>query len=71
MKIKKGQKLTVIDSRKGTYNGVAKEDFDTDDEWYSVAVDQDESICGLNNEWFKGDSIPCRNGLATIKKRKE
>lgn len=72
MEIKKGDKLTVRCNRKGTYNAVATADFDTvADEWYSVAVDQEELIYGMSEDWGMGDDIPCRRGQATITKRKE
>lgn len=73
MRIKKGQKLRVNCSRKGAYDAVALEAFDTEkDEWYQVAVDQDEAISGASNGqyWFKGDEIPCRKGHARITIRK-
>lgn len=69
MKIKKGQKLRVLDSRKGNYDAIATADFDTEkDEWYSVKLDQ-ERIDGLNTSWFKGESVPCRMGLSRIELR--
>ncbi len=72
MIIKKGQKLKVIDNRKGTFNAQAIEDFDTTDEWYQVVVDQEDAVAGASNGeyWFRGDKIPCRKGIATIKIRK-
>lgn len=72
MKVKKGDKLTVTDKRKGTYDAVALEAFDTEkDEWYPVKLDQ-ESVDGLSSagKWVKGDEIPARKGLCTIKVRK-
>lgn len=67
MKISKGTKLTVTDSRNGQYKAVASFDFDTDiDEWYSVVVDQRKMIKGAVNCWYNGDSIPCRRGIATV-----
>jgi len=70
MKIKKGQKLRIDCQRKGTYDAVALEAFDTvKDEWYPVALDQD-ALYGLANVWAKGESIPCRQGQAKVKVRK-
>jgi hypothetical protein len=67
VKIKKGQKLLVKDSRKGTFFGKASKAFDTDkDEWYSVVVDQDEPVYDLSKVWKKGEEIPCRKGLARV-----
>lgn len=71
MKIKKGDKLTVVCSRKGTYKAVATEAFDTlKDEWYAVALDQDEPVRGLSQDWLRGDDVPCRKGMATVTRRK-
>ena len=70
MKFKKGQKVTVTCNRKGTYNAVVTALFDTEkDEWYNVAVDQTEPVRGITQEWYKGESIPCRRGHATVKPR--
>jgi hypothetical protein len=72
VKVKKGEKLVIVDSRKGTYHAVATSNFDTEkDNWYDVAVDQDEPIYGIGsgNVWRKGDGIPCRNGQAQVKRR--
>ena len=70
--IKKGTVLTVQDSRKGTYTGIALEDFDTElDEFYPVAVHQPEPVRGMANEWGEGDSIPCRRGLSMVKEADE
>ena len=68
MLVTKGTVFTVYDSRTGTYTGIATSDFDTEkDEWYSVAVHQDEPVYGLSNLWEKGEDIPCRRGLSRIK----
>lgn len=70
MKVKKGDKLTVECSRKGTYKAVAVAAFDTDeDEWYAVASDQDEPILGKSSEWRRGDDVPCRSGHVKVTRR--
>jgi len=67
MEIKKDTPLKVIDYRSGTWTGIALEDFDTDkDEWYPVAVAQENPVKGLNTVWEKGDKMPCRRGLCKI-----
>ena len=65
MKISKGQRLIVRDSRKGKYKGIATKDFDTEaDEWYGVAAQ--EIVYGMANVWDIGEKVPCRRGQATI-----
>lgn len=64
MKIKKGTKVIVNDSRKGRYTGIAIEDFDTESEWYPIATL--EYVRGLTTDWEVGDEIPCRKGLAKL-----
>ena len=67
MVIKKGTKLKVFHSRKGTFVGIAFEDFDTDDEWYNIAVaDEQEEVVGLTKSWVAGEEAPCRKGLTHI-----
>ena len=66
-KIKKGDKLTIRCARKGTYDAVAMADFDTEnDEWYEVALDQEEPVHGMATGWYRGDRIPCRRGVARV-----
>jgi len=67
MKILKGTKLIVNDSRKGVFSAIATEDFDTDQEWYPLVLDEDTPVLGLSNKWYKGDEIPCRKGIAVVK----
>ena len=70
MQIKAGDKLTVRCSRKGTYLAVATKDFDTEaDEWYHVTLDQDEVLDGFSTYWERGDSVPCRRGMAIVMRR--
>ena len=67
--ITKGTLLKVKHSRKGTFIGRALKDFSPDiDEWYPIAVAQDETIQGLNinNTWSDGEEIPCRNILCKV-----
>ena len=71
-KFKKFDKLIVKCVRKGTFNGVAMDDFDTEtDEWFKIAVDQDEPVKGKTTWWAKGEEIPCRQGLAKVSLRKQ
>jgi hypothetical protein len=75
MKILKGTLLDVNHSRKGQFTGIAFEDFDIDDEWYSIKIAKrseggnTEVITGINpmNKWCAGEEIPCRKGLCMIK----
>ncbi len=69
MKVKKGQKLRVYSGRKQNYDAIAKSDFDTiKDEWYDVVLDQ-ETVSGINTDWFKGEGVPCRKGIDKIRLR--
>lgn len=65
MIIKEGQKLTVKHRRQGTFEGIATKDFDTEKvEFYPIATLQ--TVIGVANEWYEGESIPCRNTLCEI-----
>ena len=70
MKIKKGTKLLIKDKRKGTFLAIASEDFDTDDQWYSVILDQDY-LEGMANDWIRGENVPARKGLSEVEVRSE
>ena len=65
MKISKDTKLRVDDKRKGRFFAVANSDFDTEDEWYDILLDQDY-LEGMNNDWVRGEHVPTRNGLSRI-----
>jgi len=66
MKIKKGTLVNVKHSRSGNWKGIASEDFDTDEEWYSINLAQKENVHGLNTTWVEGERMPCRKGLCKI-----
>lgn len=67
--ITKGTKLRITDSRKGEYDGKAIKDFDPcKEEWYPIVVDQD-LVVGLQTDWVKGENIPCRASLCSIRIR--
>lgn len=69
--IRKGQKIFVADSRKGSYRAIAGEDFVFDpesDEQYPIILDQ-EVLRGRATVWYAGESVPCCNGLAVIRTR--
>lgn len=67
MEIKKGTKLRVTHTRKGTFTGVAFEDFDTNDEFYRITVDdKQQTVMGLTTDWCVGERIPCRASLTQI-----
>lgn len=65
MKILKGTKLKINHNRKGTFLAIAANDFDTDDEWYDVILNQD-FLVGYNTDWIRGDSVPARKGMSEI-----
>lgn len=66
MIIKAGTKLTVKHRRKGTFEGVAAKDFDTEmSEFYPIITS--EYVGGMANEWYPGDNIECRNTLCEIR----
>lgn len=62
MIIKKETKLKISDNRKGVYYAIANNDFDTEDEWYDVRLDQDY-LDGMSITWYRGDKIPARKGI--------
>lgn len=65
MKIKKGQKLVIIHTRKGKFHAVAKESFDTKKaDFFPVAL-LEKNVKGLTCEWFEGESTPCRASLVS------
>jgi len=68
MKIKKGQRLHVVHTRKGEFDAVAIEDFDTETRtFYPVALAKHNPVVeGLNSNWEPGEEIPCRDSLCTI-----
>jgi len=66
MKIKKGQMLLVTHSRKGTFKGIAQEDFDTKkEECYPVCV-VESYVQGISMGWVEGEEIPCRASLCSV-----
>ena len=68
MKIKKGEKIIVHHNRKGTFNAIAANDFDTEkDEFFDVVLD-DDLLEGLADDWYKGQHIPCRSEFCSIEK---
>jgi hypothetical protein len=64
MQIKKGQTVLVSHSRHGKFKAIAERDFNTDENWYPVAVAMG-MVKGLARDWGPGDSIPCRKSLVT------
>lgn len=61
-----GDNVIVRSNRKGVYKATVTKNFDTEaDEWYSVSLRQ-EYLSGLVNEWFLGDSVPCRRGIDSV-----
>lgn len=69
MQFFKGQRVTVADRRKGTFNGVVLRDFDTEtDEFFPIATT--ERVEGLVTVWEAGDAIPCRRTHCKVKLNK-
>lgn len=61
MKILKGTIIKVHHRRKGIFKGKAIKDFETNDiEFYPIEL-LDEKLEGLNNTYYKGEVIECRN----------
>ena len=65
MKISANTKLKVDDKRKGSYFAIANSDFDTNDEWYDISLDQ-PYLEGMANTWIRGDKVPARKGITEI-----
>ena len=65
MTIKKGTSLKIQHSRKGTFIGIAKKDFDTEETWYPIVLAGD-GVEGMNTNWERGEEIPCRKSLCKI-----
>jgi len=61
MKVSEGQRLKVNHSRSGKWEGVATKDFDTEEEFYPIKLDQDEPVHGMSTAWIRGDNMPCRD----------
>ena len=70
MKIEKGTKLLIKDKRSGNFLAVASENFDTDDEWYSVTLDEDY-LEGAATVWVRGEEVPARKGISEVEIRSE
>lgn len=68
MIIRKGTKLEIRDRRKGRFYAIANADFDTNDEWYDVILEQDY-LEGLANDWVRGEHVPARNGISEVRVR--
>jgi hypothetical protein len=69
MKVKKGQRVKVVQSRKlpRPYFAKATKDFDTElDEWYPLVLDQEARVEGVSSWWGDGAELPERKGITTI-----
>lgn len=70
MFIAKDTRMALINKRASEstreYIGKAIRDFDTEDEWWPIVVDQDRPIHGISRVWGRGDEIPARKGLTTL-----
>ena len=70
MFIKKDTRMALINKRASEstreYIGKAIRDFDTEDEWWPIVVDQDGLVEGLSSSWGRGEEIPARKNLTTL-----
>lgn len=67
MQITQGTRLVVHHARKGTFHGIAKEDFDTElTEFYPIVLDNPEGVAGVTKSWKEGEEIPCRSCLCKL-----
>lgn len=67
MIIKKGTLLKVEHKRKGSFTGIAIEDFDTEkEEFYPIAVAQEKIVRGMAEDWERGEKISCRAEFCKI-----
>ena len=67
MKIKKNTIMTITTTRKGTFDAIASEDFDTNDEWWKINLHQKERVKEMSHErqTYEGDPIACRKCFVT------
>mgnify|MGYP001588909923 CR=1 FL=1 len=65
MKIEKGTLVKIAHARKGTFYAIAAKNFDTEDDWYPIAVAENNAnaVCGITMRWFPGEHIPCHRTL--------
>lgn len=71
MKVKAGEQVRVVRSRKNPmpYLAKATKDFDTEaDEWWPLILDQDEPVFGITRGWGRGDELSPRRGIDVIEK---
>lgn len=70
MFIAKDTRMVLINKRASEstrkYIGKATKDFDTEDEWWPIVVDQDKPVFGISAVWVKGEEIPARKQLTTL-----
>jgi hypothetical protein len=73
-RVRKGAIVQVhsVDGRHSDFEGIALEGFDTKkDEWYPIAVHQDEPVEGLSRIWGRGQEKDGRRGLDAIRLKGE
>ncbi|MCK9602451.1 MAG: hypothetical protein M0R06_25620 [Sphaerochaeta sp.] len=72
MFVAKDSRMVLINKRASEstkeYIGKAIRDFDTEDDWWPIVVDQDSCVFGISAVWHRGDEIPARKGLTTLVK---
>ena len=65
MIIKKNTKIKINHQRKGIFDGIATETFDTETtEFFPVSTLK--HIHGMSNDYEVGEPVPCRKSLCTI-----
>lgn len=71
MILKKDSKVVVHHDRKGTFNAILTEDFDTTSILpFPIILDQDY-LHGMSSGWERGDKVPASNSIASIGLREE
>lgn len=70
MFIAKGTRMVLINKRASEstreYIGKATRDFDTENDWWPIIVDQDRPVFGVSTVWLDGDEIPARKQLTML-----
>lgn len=70
MFVAKDSRMVLINKRASEstkkYIGKAIRDFDTEDDWWPIVVDQDKPVHGISQVWCRGNEIPARKGLTTL-----
>lgn len=67
MRVKSGQYIRVVHQRKGTFYGIATEDFDSEvAHFFPIIIAQPEGLSGVNKGWEQGEAVACRREFCQI-----